>query len=49
MVDLYGRAGRLDEALNFNNMPMKPHSGAWGALLVECIKIRNWVNLPQES
>ncbi|XP_050373848.1 putative pentatricopeptide repeat-containing protein At5g40405 [Argentina anserina] len=34
IVDLYGRAGRLDEALNFiNNMPMKPHSGAWMALL----------------
>ncbi|XP_008221687.1 PREDICTED: putative pentatricopeptide repeat-containing protein At5g40405 [Prunus mume] len=34
IVDLYGRAGRLDEALNFiNGMPMKPHAGAWGALL----------------
>lgn len=34
MVDLYGRAGLLDEALNFiNNMPFEPHSGAWGALL----------------
>lgn len=34
IVDLYGRAGRLDEALNFiNSMPMKPHAGAWGALL----------------
>ncbi|KAM2636123.1 hypothetical protein EV1_020796 [Malus domestica] len=34
VLDLYGHAGRLDEALNFiNNMPMKPHAGAWGALL----------------
>ncbi|XP_071724031.1 putative pentatricopeptide repeat-containing protein At5g40405 [Rutidosis leptorrhynchoides] len=34
LVDLYGRAGKLDDALNvINNMPMKPHSGAWGALL----------------
>ncbi|KAB2624601.1 pentatricopeptide repeat-containing protein [Pyrus ussuriensis x Pyrus communis] len=30
VLDLYGHAGRVDEALNFiNNMPMKP----WGALL----------------
>ncbi|XP_010262425.1 PREDICTED: putative pentatricopeptide repeat-containing protein At5g40405 [Nelumbo nucifera] len=37
MVDLYGRAGRLDDAFNFiNNMPMKPHAGAWGALLHAC-------------
>ncbi|XP_030961525.1 putative pentatricopeptide repeat-containing protein At5g40405 [Quercus lobata] len=42
MVDLYGRAGRLDEALNFiNNMPMKPHSGAWGALLNACRMYKN--------
>lgn len=37
LVDLYGRAGRLDEALNvIHNMPMKPHAGAWGALLNAC-------------
>ncbi|KAK9119433.1 hypothetical protein Scep_017526 [Stephania cephalantha] len=37
MVDLYGRAGRLDEAIEFiNNMPVKPHTGAWGALLNAC-------------
>ncbi|XP_015689740.2 putative pentatricopeptide repeat-containing protein At5g40405 [Oryza brachyantha] len=34
MVDLYGRAGRLDDAMNFiNNMPLEPHEGVWGALL----------------
>lgn len=42
MVDLYGRAGCLDEALNFiNNMPVKPHSGAWGALLNACRMYKN--------
>lgn len=42
IVDLYGRAGRLDEALNFiNNMPMKPHAGAWGALLHASRMYRN--------
>ncbi|KAA8526705.1 hypothetical protein F0562_009066 [Nyssa sinensis] len=34
MVDLLGRAGLLDEAINLiNSMPFEPHSGAWGALL----------------
>ncbi|PRQ40866.1 putative pentatricopeptide [Rosa chinensis] len=42
IVDLYGRAGRLDDALNFiNNMPMKPHAGAWGALLHASRMYRN--------
>ncbi|XP_038891785.1 putative pentatricopeptide repeat-containing protein At5g40405 [Benincasa hispida] len=42
MVDLYGRAGRLDEALNFiNTMPLKPHAGAWGALLNACRMYKN--------
>lgn len=42
MVDLYGRAGHLAEALNIiNNMPMKPHSGAWGALLNACRMHKN--------
>lgn len=37
MVDLYGRAGRLQDALRvIQNMPMKPHAGAWGALLNAC-------------
>ncbi|KAJ7953747.1 Pentatricopeptide repeat-containing protein [Quillaja saponaria] len=42
MVDLHARAGRLDEALNFiNNMPVKPHNGAWGALLNACRVYKN--------
>ncbi|GMH27610.1 hypothetical protein Nepgr_029453 [Nepenthes gracilis] len=42
MVDLYGRAGHLDKALDvINNMPMKPHAGAWGALLNACRMYRN--------
>ncbi|OVA09723.1 Pentatricopeptide repeat [Macleaya cordata] len=37
MVDLLGRAGRLNEAREFiNNMPIKPESGVWGALLGAC-------------
>lgn len=37
MVDLYGRAGRLEEAMNFiDNMPVEPHVGAWIALLNAC-------------
>ncbi|KAH7844414.1 hypothetical protein Vadar_027749 [Vaccinium darrowii] len=34
MVDLLGRSGFLDEAMNLiNSMPFEPHSGIWGALL----------------
>lgn len=37
MVDLFGRAGHLDEAYNFiTNMPFKPDAGIWGALLGAC-------------
>lgn len=37
MVDLLGRAGLLDEAVNIiNNMPMKPNAAVWGALLGAC-------------
>ncbi|CAL9771851.1 unnamed protein product [Musa acuminata subsp. burmannicoides] len=37
LVDLLGRAGRLEEALEtINNMPMKPNSAVWGALLGAC-------------
>ncbi|RAL41370.1 hypothetical protein DM860_010164 [Cuscuta australis] len=37
LVDLLGRAGRLNEALKvINNMPMKPNSVVWGALLAAC-------------
>ncbi|XP_057493464.1 putative pentatricopeptide repeat-containing protein At5g40405 [Actinidia eriantha] len=42
MVDLYGRAGRLSDALDFiNKMPVKPHAGAWGALLNACKIYKN--------
>ncbi|KAL2333923.1 hypothetical protein Fmac_015136 [Flemingia macrophylla] len=42
MVDMYGRAGRLEEALDFiNSMPMKPHVGAWSALLHACRMYKN--------
>ncbi|XP_039121331.1 pentatricopeptide repeat-containing protein At1g14470-like isoform X1 [Dioscorea cayenensis subsp. rotundata] len=34
MVDLLGRAGRLDEVMSLiSEMPVKPHSGVYGALL----------------
>lgn len=37
MVDLLGRAGHLKEALEvINNMPVKPNSIVWGALLGAC-------------
>lgn len=37
MVDLLGRAGRLDEAQNLmKNMPFKPDAATWGALLGAC-------------
>ncbi|KAL6993515.1 Pentatricopeptide repeat-containing protein [Sarracenia purpurea var. burkii] len=37
MVDLLGRAGCLEEALELvNTMPMDPHEGVWGALLGAC-------------
>ncbi|GAB4856994.1 hypothetical protein Ancab_014906 [Ancistrocladus abbreviatus] len=37
MVDLLGRAGRLEEAYDLvKSMPMKPHTGVWGALLLAC-------------
>uniref|UniRef100_A0A0D9VUW8 DYW domain-containing protein n=1 Tax=Leersia perrieri TaxID=77586 RepID=A0A0D9VUW8_9ORYZ len=37
MVDMLGRAGQLDEAFEFiQNMPIKPDSAVWGALLGAC-------------
>ncbi|KAI3442396.1 uncharacterized protein J3R85_001139 [Psidium guajava] len=34
MVDLLGRGGRLDEAVDFiERMPIEPNAGVWGALL----------------
>ncbi|XP_073006932.1 pentatricopeptide repeat-containing protein At4g19191, mitochondrial [Typha latifolia] len=38
MIDLLGRQGRLNEALDFiKSMPLEPDSGVWGALLGACI------------
>ncbi|KAF8379318.1 hypothetical protein HHK36_028752 [Tetracentron sinense] len=37
MVDLLGRAGKLEEAHELiRSMPMRPHAGVWGALLLAC-------------
>ncbi|XP_015698307.2 pentatricopeptide repeat-containing protein At3g29230-like [Oryza brachyantha] len=37
MVDLYGRAGLIEEAHYFvKTMTVKPHAGVWGALLSAC-------------
>ncbi|KAJ4960050.1 hypothetical protein NE237_019960 [Protea cynaroides] len=37
MVDLLGRAGQLNEALEFiKGMPLKPDYGVWGSLLGAC-------------
>ncbi|KAK2660604.1 hypothetical protein Ddye_007137 [Dipteronia dyeriana] len=37
MIDLYGRSGRLVEALEFiEDMPIKPDSSVWDALLSAC-------------
>lgn len=37
MVDLLGRSGRLEEAYQLiRRMPMRPHAGVWGALLLAC-------------
>ncbi|RWR74190.1 putative pentatricopeptide repeat-containing protein [Cinnamomum micranthum f. kanehirae] len=43
MVDMLGRAGRLEEAKSFiESMPVKPDPTVWGALLGAC---RNYKNL----
>eukprot|EP01018_Ginkgo_biloba_P011210 Gb_02065 [translate_table: standard] len=45
MVDLLGRAGRLDEAQEFiNKMPMKPDANVWRSLLGAC-RIHNNIEL----
>ncbi|XP_071703246.1 pentatricopeptide repeat-containing protein At4g22760 [Rutidosis leptorrhynchoides] len=37
MVEILGRAGQLEEALELiKRMPMEPHAGVWGALLLAC-------------
>ncbi|KAJ4968562.1 hypothetical protein NE237_015263 [Protea cynaroides] len=42
MVDLLGRAGLLEEALEIiNSMPVKPNTIVWGALLAACKLHRN--------
>ncbi|KAI7992793.1 Pentatricopeptide repeat-containing protein [Camellia lanceoleosa] len=47
VVDLYSRAGRLEEALNvIENMPMKPNEVVLGSLLAACRTYRN-VNLAE--
>ncbi|KNA14311.1 hypothetical protein SOVF_108610 [Spinacia oleracea] len=34
MIDLFGRAGLLDQAVDMiHSMPFEPHAGVWGALL----------------
>ncbi|XP_011622555.2 putative pentatricopeptide repeat-containing protein At5g40405 [Amborella trichopoda] len=44
MVDLYGRAGLLSEAVGvIHGMPFDPHAGAWGALLGACRLHKNLV------
>ena len=48
MVDLLGRAGKIDEALSFiNNMPTEPGASAWGALLGAC-RIHRRAELAEE-
>ncbi|XP_057820344.1 pentatricopeptide repeat-containing protein At4g02750 [Cryptomeria japonica] len=45
MVDLLGRAGRLEEAHDFiNKMPIKPDANVWGCLLGAC-RVHNNVEL----
>lgn len=37
LVDLLGRAGRIEDALEVaQTMPVEPHAGVWGALLNAC-------------
>eukprot|EP01018_Ginkgo_biloba_P009720 Gb_34410 [translate_table: standard] len=45
IVDLLGRAGRLDEAQDFiNKMPIKPDAAVWASLLSAC-RIHNNIEL----
>lgn len=42
LVDLFGRAGLLREAVDFiNKMPMEPNDVIWGSLLAACRKYKN--------
>ncbi|KAK9121366.1 hypothetical protein Syun_018983 [Stephania yunnanensis] len=48
MVDLLGRAGLVQEALDFvEKMPVEPHPGLWGALVNAC-RIHGDVKLGEE-
>ncbi|CAN1297673.1 Pentatricopeptide repeat-containing protein At1g50270 [Linum perenne] len=43
MVDLLGRAGYLDEAMELiEEMPMEPTFGVWGSLLNACVIYKNF-------
>ncbi|KAJ1267418.1 hypothetical protein BS78_07G054400 [Paspalum vaginatum] len=45
MVDLLGRSGKLEEALQLiMQMPVRPHASVWGALLLAC-RLHNNVEL----
>ncbi|KAG7624833.1 putative pentatricopeptide repeat-containing protein mitochondrial [Arabidopsis thaliana] len=47
LVDLLGRAGRLDEAMEFiESMPVEPDGAVWGALLGAC-KIHKNVDMAE--
>lgn len=49
MIDLYGRAGMLCEAVEFmKQMPVKPEARLWGSLLSAC-QIHGDVNLAEEA
>ncbi|KAK2967044.1 hypothetical protein RJ640_015264 [Escallonia rubra] len=49
MVDILGRAGRLEEAMEFiEKMPIAPGASIWGALLGAC-RIRGNVNLAEQA
>ncbi|KAL8503436.1 hypothetical protein ACS0TY_022253 [Phlomoides rotata] len=49
MVDLLGRAGRVEEAADFiHKMPVKPGPDVWGALLSACVLIGN-VNVAERA
>ncbi|KAL1224729.1 Pentatricopeptide repeat-containing protein [Cardamine amara subsp. amara] len=49
MVDLFGRKGKLEEALELiRNMSAKPDAGIWGALLSAC-KIHRNVKIAEQA
>ncbi|KAF3781134.1 Pentatricopeptide repeat-containing protein [Nymphaea thermarum] len=49
MIDMLGRAGRLDEAVEFiRKMPLEPNAGIWGALFHAC-KIHSTIELGEKA